>query len=870
MATYTVVKGDCLWSIALNKLGDSSRWSAIAAINNIKSPYTIYPGQQLTLPDGSGGSTSSTTSTRAKNIYLGTIAGIDGTLFAGWSWKDNPPKTTKEYKVKWYYDTGIGRWLVGEESSITISDEDHLYDYKYSLYKVPENAVRVKFIVKPISKTYKRKSGNSEIDVEHWTADWSKEEIYDTGSMTLPVPSAPSISIEDYTLTAELSNLDLGRAKQIEFQIAKDNEYIFNTERIISNINTTTNHASCSYTVEAGHKYTVRARSVCDNYISDWSAYSEEKWSVPSIPQSITMCKTIPGSTISDIRVRLEWTAVFNADSYSIEYTTDSTLFDVSDSLSKKENIENTYYVFSGNELENGKTHYFRVKAVNTSGSSAWSEIKSVPVGTTPTAPTTWSSTITATTDDSVTLYWVHNSEDNSDMTNAQLTIKIGDGNAITYDIIRTEEIQNGVSVASLNWQGASLSGATLSASESINACTIDCSSYPTGTTMQWKIRTAGVTNTLGEYSTERTINIYPKPTLSVALEDSEGNSIDTVTMFPFRIRVVAGPQGQVPIGYHVEVISNEAYETVDRVGNIKMVNAGEKVYSKNFDIPTLSYVEFSADNIDLEINRSYNISVKVVMNSGLSTTNNSISFSVYWTDEQYEPNAEIGIDRELVSAYIRPYCIDGLGQLIDGVKLAVYRREYDGSLTEIASNISNSKSTFVVDPHPALDYARYRIIATTESTGAVSYYDVPAYYVGEKSIIIQWSEKWTNFDVEENETLEQPSWSGSMLKLPYNIDVSNSYKTDSATVNYVGRKHPVGYHGTHLGESATWNVEIEKSDKETIYALRRLSVWMDNVYVREPSGTGYWAIISISFSQNHCEVTIPVTIEVTRVEGGI
>ena len=44
----------------------------------------------------------------------------------------------------------------------------------------------------------------------------------------------------------------------------------------------------------------------------------------------------------------------------------------------------------------------------------------------------------------------------------------------------------------------------------------------------------------------------------------------------------------------------------------------------------------------------------------------------------------------------------------------------------------------------------------------------------------------------------------------------------------------------------------------------------MGDVYVREPSGSGYWASISISFNKNHCELSIPVSISVTRVEGGV
>ena len=178
-------------------------------------------------------------------------------------------------------------------------------------------------------------------------------------------------------------------------------------------------------------------------------------------------------------------------------------------------------------------------------------------------------------------------------------------------------------------------------------------------------------------------------------------------------------------------------------------------------------------------------------------------------------------------------------------------------------------KNTFVTDPHPALDYARYRIVAMTKSTGAISYYDMPGYPIGEKSVIIQWDEEWTNFNVTSEDALSQPPWTGSLLKLPYNVDISDSHSSDVEMIEYIGRKRPVSYYGTQLGETSTWNMEIDREDKESLYQLRRLAVWMGDAYVREPSGSGYWANINVSFSQKHCEVTIPVTLEITRVEGG-
>ena len=48
-ATYTVRTGDTLKSIAKAKLGKASKFTEIAALNHIREPYTVTPGQVLVL-----------------------------------------------------------------------------------------------------------------------------------------------------------------------------------------------------------------------------------------------------------------------------------------------------------------------------------------------------------------------------------------------------------------------------------------------------------------------------------------------------------------------------------------------------------------------------------------------------------------------------------------------------------------------------------------------------------------------------------------------------------------------------------------------------------------------------------------------------
>jgi nucleoid-associated protein YgaU len=48
--SYTVVKGDNLWNVALRAYGDGFRWGDIAKANNLANPRLIFSGNVLTIP----------------------------------------------------------------------------------------------------------------------------------------------------------------------------------------------------------------------------------------------------------------------------------------------------------------------------------------------------------------------------------------------------------------------------------------------------------------------------------------------------------------------------------------------------------------------------------------------------------------------------------------------------------------------------------------------------------------------------------------------------------------------------------------------------------------------------------------------------
>lgn len=784
-----------------------------------------------------------------KHLTTGSSSGSSGSS----STQEEVVKYLDYYLVKWYYATGDGIWFVSNDSGSQVES-------KQATYTRPSNATKVKISVKPVSKTKKV----NDKEVSYWTGEWVSKTIEVAGEPP-ETPPKPSVETEKYQLTATIDGITDSRTDQVEFELWRrkngDNLMKYSWYTTSYKINVRNCRAAWTMNITAGDDFIVRCRAINlyngSSIYSEWSEYSDEARAIPSVPKQVTV------KALSETSVQVSWLAVASATGYEVEYTTKKIYFDAASNKVESVTVTDTtdHAIITG--MTSGEEYFFRVRASNDSGDSGWSEIKSIVIGEPPAAPTTWSSTTTAITGKSVNLYWVHNTKDESNQTYAQLEL---------YD----SETKNTVLYTFDNkaYDSDTLSYTPLSEDEQdegkINSCILKTDLYNEGTTILWRVRTAGITKEYGDWSVQRTIDVYAPATLELSVTDTiDGELIETLSSFPFYISALAGPDTQAPIGYHVSIISNEQYETVDNMGNPKIVNSGEAVYSKYFDISTPLLLEMTPSVISLKNNISYTVSCIVSMNSGL-TTEASLPLNVSWTVLAYEPDAEIGINPNDYSAYISPYCLDADGNTITDVSLSVYRREFDGSFTEIATGIETDANEYILDPHPSLDYARYRIIATSKTTGSVSYYDPPGYPIGGKEVIVQWDEEWKNFNATEEDMLETSPWSGSMLKLPYNIDVSESNSSDVSLIEYAGRQHPVSYYGTHLGVSANWSVEIPKTDKETIYALRRLARWMGDVYVREPSGVGYWANISVSFSQKHCEVTIPVTLNISQVEGGV
>ena len=903
--TYKVVWGDTLSGIA-RRYGTTV--SYLAKLNNIRNVNLIYVGQVLKIsevvkvtpskpnptpapppapsPSRPTPTPTSPTATRVTITAFGLQSNTERTFFATWSW---PRGETDKFEVRWFYGTGDKAKFTGNSGFVDSIDNSQ----PQSLYTPPENATYVSFQVKPIAKTHK--VNNS--DVYYWTAQWSTEQFYYMKNLPPAKPPTPTATMEDYTLKVEVNGVEEDNI-DIEFEIIQNDLTVYKTGK--SKVTRSVAKYSCS--VSPGYTYKVRCRALKNNLRSGWTDYSGNVNTKPNKPEKINDLRAV-----SETAITLTWDEAITADSYDIEYAIRLDYLGMSNASTTINNITAPRYTITG--LSTGEKYFVRVRAVNAQGTSDWTEAKSIILGAVPSAPTTWSSSTTVTVGEDMKFYWMHNSKDGSKESKAELSYIVDNGSEVLKEIVKVDT------------------------SDDVSYYWLPTLSYREGASIKWRVRTAGITGEYGPWSVTRTITIYAPPSLSLVISDDGLNtrSLRQITKYPFYIKAVAGPNSQTPIGYHFSIIAKNTYETMDEHGTVKMVIEGQEVYSNFIDTnERIILLTMTPSDVNLENNSEYQLICTVTMDSGL-TEEATADFRVLLDDATYYPAAEILFDENTLSASIRPYCtytpylfyqvtfdsstgiytrtntlIDPLEgtsvdnalttqedlvfvgvnssgdtiyfavvssnreYLVEDLTLSVYRKEYDGRFVTIAKDIPNLDNYYVTDPHPSLDLASYRVVATDTTNGSISYTDIPGYPVGIKSVIIQWDETWDNLEIMGDDQTDEVRWAGSMLKLPYNIDVSDSNEKDVSLIEYIGRSHPVSYYGTQLGVTSTWHMEIPKTDKNTLYGLRMLAIYTGDVYVREPSGSGYWANISVSYDQKHRELTIPITLSIKRVEGGM
>lgn len=208
-------------------------------------------------------------------------------------------------------------------------------------------------------------------------------------------------------------------------------------------------------------------------------------------------------------------------------------------------------------------------------------------------------------------------------------------------------------------------------------------------------------------------------------------------------------------------------------------------------------------------------------------------------------------------------------------IELSVYRIDAKGRFVTIGTDITNDGQSSddaisVRDLHPNFGSVTYRIVSRHTETGALTFTDIEDIQ-SNPSVVLQWDEQWLGEDEDSLDDIPvEPVYTGSILELPANVKLSDKSANDAVAVEYIGRTRPVSYYGTQNGETASITCEFPKEDTDTLDKLRRLMIYMGDVYVREPSGLGYWAQVTVSYNRDFKSTVIPVTLEIRPVEGGM
>lgn len=776
-------------------------------------------------------------------------AGANRTLYA--TWVNSSFKNQDGYRVIWQYSTGQGVWFVGSDSTVKKIPSTG----PSSTYSVPSNAVyggvRVGVAPNPGSKA-------------KWTGAlvWTRYKYGYGGESTYSppkAPNAPELTINGSKITVKLENYtDENANGKIGFQIVQDDNILVYSIGSKGEVSNKLGLASIEWDCSTkgglgGHRYKARAVAYGKKKDhSDWSGYCANVYTAPSKPTIKEL------SYIADGEVKVTWDAMKGADSYTLQYTSKTVdgnpVFDTgSGDVQEQTDIRTTY--FPATSLELGKTWYFRLKAVGyeNAGDSEWSDVKSLPVGTKPNVPTVWSYTSIGRVGEPVVINWVHNSEDASEQSGAKICIKINDGEETIYELT-----------------GDHAKDTTYS---------IDTSSLSDSDKINWRVSTRGtqgITEEWSDYSEYREVVVYISPTITFSVgvpdEDDEYAEVDAIVReFPINISGTALPLTQTPVGIYISITANDQYDINQMDGEEVHVNQGSEVYSKYISAPTHDLdLILNPGDVYLNKDSSYTVTVTLSMSNGLTAESSQV-FVAKWDDPVCTPDADIYIDKSTLTAYIRPFCSDDWEfEYRKGFIFAVYRIDFDGHLTLISDNIRAGDNLTVTDMHPALDYARYRIVATDLTTGVVSFEDPEPMSVNANCVVIQWEgETRTFFSNPDDWEYLVNDWSGTILRLPYNIDVSDDISPDVSLIEYIGRSHPVSYYGTQQGSTSRWTVEVPKSDVDAIAKIRALAIYPGDVYVREPNGTGYWANIKVSYNFTHNKPVASVTFGITRVEGG-
>lgn len=796
---------------------------------------------------------------KVSNFSVALKVGGDHDLIA--SWKHAKSSQAEGYEYDWEYMSdkkGKSKkavWLPGSTGTIDVVEAGVGGGWFRHEWTAPDDAYKARCRIRPVSKTkntsYSKQSGNKTTTVtrKYFSASWSGYKTHDFRKDKLPTPTV-EVSIDDTNATIEVSCDDEDcNLATIEASVRngknKSGDWKYAVRRKLKD-KKCDKTGSYTMTVTKGETWWFRAFCSTTKKATKGDSSWSSRVSGKSLPADV---KKVKASATSSTAAKVTWNAASGASTYTAQYVADNPAYfnDNPEAVRTVDGIVGT--TFLPTDLESGHKWYFRVRAVNDTGNGKWSGNAGTVLATVPDAPTTFETEPAFMRSDTARFRWLHNSEDESEQSAAQLRFTVG-GTSTDISAGTDDHLD------------------------------VKMSRFADGADVTWKVRTKGVHANWSPWSVARRFSVYAQPTLSCTARQTSagGETVDEdnpLTSFPLAIVLDAAGGGGDVSGYHVSIIAAEPSSYVDDYGFERYMGVGEVAYQADYPVSEDPYTAIvdAGMSANLRDGCVYQIIADVSMQSGLRATADPWTFLVDWDVEVPEPTMVVAFDADTLTADIIPACYeeDEEGEptetLFDGVTLSVYRIDDDGTLVLLRSGIENNGAAVITDPHAQFGECWYHVVATDTDTGVCNFFD---HYDDSPhaTCVIQWDESW-QIGVNEDDIGDRDyDYSGMMIDGLYNLNLDESGNPESEDVEYVGRAHPVSYYGTQEGYEARFEVEFPKEDKDTLAKARKLIALRDDAYVREPYGTGYWAHVTTpSLSRSYDSEKLRLSFTARRVD---
>ncbi len=785
------------------------------------------------------------------NLGLSVLSEAQGTVIA--RWKFDTGSTTDHFQIWWYwYSSTQKKWIIANDGGTSVSTGTYEGGYFQAIYTTPNDttATSIKCWVRPFA-TKNSKGAYKWASAGVYSPSITSPRVTAAEREKLAKPEPPSVSGEVSggwpTLSLECT---AQWATTMRIQRSVNGGTWTNVADVAKSTSTWKDKAAA-----AGSSYRYRVRSVLANgtqgNASDVVGPLDMR---PSAPSSFSV------AAVSTTAARINWTRTGRTGTwYEVQWSEDGSAWDNNDTQAiRSERVESaSISVHTVSGLATGQAWFFRVKVGNDSGES-WAKggVRSVTLGTTPSAPTAYSSQASASTSDTLTCAWTHNCEDGSAQTAWELRVG-ADGAAIT-----------------------------LSGTDESQSCDVELygiGAISNGSALTWKVRTKGALDEWSPWSIEQAVRIWDPPTLGIMLAGPDGGQLDpsdigyVMEAFPLTVAVVASEQvdGNAVLRWWASIAPADDCLVTGRDGEDRWVRADEEVWSVELPASDESATVLATD-VTLVAGMDYRVRGGCVTEAGIVAEASPVILTASMDGDLQQPYATFDFDVASLTCTIWPWCYaapegdspdieDVLdGELAEGVELSVWRVDAGGAVTLIGDGIANDGTQWVRDPHPTFGTCTYRIVATDLATGAQAATDGTVETPWAR-VCIQWDEDWL-LVVTDGVDGERPE--GHRLDLPYNLRIKETSDPDVVLREYDGRDAPVAYYGTQLGIGGDWTADLRKGiDEAERAALRELMRWRDDCYVRDPYGNGYWASVQVrSLDHDYDSEAEAVSITVTRV----